>query len=62
MEAHPLNPYRTILVAPIAGAMGALIEGVDLARTLSNEARAEIHHAFLEQQMIAFLRQSLTPQ
>ena len=54
--------YQSIQVKPVAGAMGAEIEGVDLAGTLSDGVRAEIHRAFLEHQMIAFRGQTLLPQ
>ena len=53
--------YHTITVRPIAGAMGAEISGIDLAAPLGNEARSEVHRAFLEHQMIAFRGQSVTP-
>ena len=39
--------YRTITVAPIAGALGAEIGGVDLATDLADETVAEIRRAWL---------------
>lgn len=53
--------YRSIDVTPLAGAMGAEIAGVDLAKPLSNQQLADIHQAFLDYLMIYFRDQSLTP-
>ncbi len=53
-------PYETITVKPIAGAMGAEIEGIDLAK-LDDRSFAEIHRAFLENNAIFFRDQTLTP-
>jgi taurine dioxygenase len=54
--------YRTIEVKPMAGAMGAEIEGVDIgAGPLRNEQIAEVLEAFLAHQMIVLRRQRLTP-
>jgi len=47
--------YRTIEVAPIAGALGAEIHGVDLAAALSDATVAEIRRAWLEH-LVVFLR------
>jgi taurine dioxygenase len=52
--------YRTIEVTPIAGAMGATVSGVDLAGDLGNETFAEIHRAFLENQVLLFHDQRLS--
>jgi len=49
-------------VRPIAGALGAEIEGVDLARPTGAEAIAEIRRALLEHLVIFFRGQKLTPQ
>ena len=40
--------YRRIVVAPVAGALGAEIRGVDLASDLADETVAEIRRAWLE--------------
>ena len=53
--------YATIRVKPIAGACGAEISGVDLAKPLGNQTFAEIHRAFLEHSVIFFRDQQLTP-
>lgn len=52
--------YHTITVKPIGGTMGAEISGVDLAQDLGNEIFAEIHQAFLENQLLVFHDQDLT--
>jgi taurine dioxygenase len=51
--------YQTIQIERLAGAMGAEIKGVDLSGELGNQTRQEIHHAFLDHQMIYFRDQSL---
>jgi len=52
--------YKHVEVKPVAGALGAEIHGVDLAR-LDDEIFAEIHHAFLENLVIFFRDQTITP-
>ena len=62
MDKASRRQYRHIEVRPIAGALGAEIEGVDVMRPLEDEVVAEIRHAFLEH-LVVFLRsQTLTPQ
>ena len=53
-------PYRTIKVRRIAGALGAEVRGVDLARTLEEQTVAEIRRAFLDHLVIFFRDQELT--
>ena len=48
-------------VMPIAGAIGAEIRGVDLARPLDNMQWAAVHQAFLDHQVIFFRDQDLRP-
>jgi taurine dioxygenase len=48
-------------VRPIAGALGAEIEGVDLARPLDTAVAAAIRRALLEHLVIFFRGQQLTP-
>ena len=50
-------PYERITVKPVAGAMGAEIEGVDLSQ-LDDATFAEIHRAWLENNVIFFRGQS----
>jgi taurine dioxygenase len=56
-----MSGYRTIEVRPIAGALGAEIHGVDLARALPDETVAEIRRAFLDHLVIFFRGQALSP-
>jgi taurine dioxygenase len=53
--------YSRIAVRKFAGALGAEIEGVDLGGPLDNETFAEIHRAFLDNLVICFRDQHLTP-
>ena len=54
--------YRHIEVRPIAGALGAEIKGVDIARSLEPDVVSEILQAFLDHLVIFFRNQELTPQ
>jgi taurine dioxygenase len=53
--------YQLIDVRPIAGALGAEIHGVDLAR-LDDASFAEIHRAFLDHLVIFFRDQRINPE
>jgi taurine dioxygenase len=53
--------YRHFQLSPVAGALGAELEGVDLARPLSPEVVEEIRQALLEHLVIFFRRQQLGP-
>ena len=55
------NTYRNIGVAPIAGALGAEIAGVDLAADLADETVAEIRRAWLQHLVVFFRDQRLGP-
>src|SRR4051794_25916098 len=55
------TPYRQIEAKRIAGALGAEIEGVDLADDIDDATMAEIHAALLEHQVIFFRNQKLSP-
>jgi taurine dioxygenase len=50
-----------IAVHPIAGALGAEIAGIDLARPLDDAAVAAIRRAWLDHQVVFFRDQDLTP-
>ena len=54
------TPYRTIDVKPLSGALGAEIEGVDIASGPAEEQFAEIYRAFADFSVILFRNQSLT--
>ncbi|MCL2923503.1 MAG: TauD/TfdA family dioxygenase [Trichodesmium sp. MAG_R04] len=58
-SAHP--NYRYIKVHPIAGAIGAEIQGVNLAEPLKAEVVEEMCLAFLDHLVIFFTNQELTP-
>ena len=53
--------YRTIQVHPISGALGAEISGVDLVQKLDDEVIGEIRRALVENCVIFFRDQHLTP-
>lgn len=55
------DAYRAIEVAPLAGAIGAEITGVDLAAALSDETVAEIRQAWLDHLVVFFRDQVLPP-
>lgn len=61
MDAAPPRTHRRISVQPVAGALGAEIHGVDLARPLAPGAVAEIRRALLEHLVIFFRGQKLDP-
>ena len=61
MDKPARENYRHIEVQPIAGALGAEIHGVDVARPLDAEAVAEIRRAFLEHLVVFFRNQTLAP-
>ena len=54
--------FHHIQVHPIAGALGAEISGVDIARPLQPEVFSEIRQAFLDYLVIFFRNLELTPQ
>ena len=54
--------YQTIGVRRIAGALGAEIHGVDLAAPLEVATVAEIQRAFLDNLVVFFRAQDLTPE
>lgn len=51
--------YRHMDVRPVAGALGAEVFGVDLARPLATDVLAEIRHAWLEHLVLFFRDQHL---
>ena len=53
--------YREIEVAPVAGALGAEIGGVDISEPLADDTFEEIRRAFLEYRVIFFRGQTLPP-
>src|SRR5437667_211163 len=66
MGRDPEDSYNepamtSIAVHPVAGALGAEISGVDLARDLSDEIVTAIRRAWLEHLVIFFRDQDLSP-
>lgn len=53
--------YRRIEVRPYAPNLGAEVRGIDLADGLTEDQFAEVHHAFLENQVLFFKAQSPIP-
>ena len=62
MDNAARRSYRHIQVHRIAGALGAEISGVDIARDLEGEVVSEIRQAFLDHLVVFFRNQKLTPQ
>jgi taurine dioxygenase len=56
-----LSEYETIAVAPLDGALGAEISGVDLASDVPAETMAEIRRAWLAHLVVFFRDQDLDP-
>src|SRR5215475_13451808 len=56
-----MRNYRHIEVRPIAGALGAEILGVDMARDLEDDVVAETRQAFLDNLVIFLRDQKATP-
>jgi len=55
-----MTPYACIRVEPLAGALGAEISGIELAKPLEAGAIDEIRRAWLEHQVLFFRDQPLT--
>jgi len=54
--------YKQISIKPIAGALGAEINGVDLSRPVTNDLLSEIKSALWKYKVLFFRGQSLTPE
>src|SRR5262245_46455779 len=55
------SAYRHLQVSPVAGALGAEVQGVDLARPLAPEVVGEVRQALLAHLVLFFPRQRLGP-
>jgi taurine dioxygenase len=55
------SEYRHLEVSRIAGSLGAEIDGVDLSRELDDEVLGEIRRALLDNLVVFFRGQRLTP-
>ena len=61
--AHAANaPFEQITIRPVAGALGAEVEGVDLSADLDDRTFDEIHQVLLDHHVLFFHDQNLTPQ
>jgi len=56
-----MHEYTHLRALPIAGALGAEIEGVDLSRPISDAVFADIHQALMDHKVIFFRDQDLSP-
>jgi taurine dioxygenase len=54
--------YSYVRVNPISGALGAVVEGIDLGKPIAEPIFAEIYKAFLEFKVIFFRDQELSPE
>ena len=61
MNAPRNTQYRHLETHKIAGSLGAEVEGVDLSEDLSDEVLAEVRAALLDNLVISFRDQTLTP-
>lgn len=59
MESFQPNEYEKIRVKPLSGALGAVVESINLA-DLDEDTFAEIYHAYINYQVLLFRNQSLT--
>ena len=62
MNAPRNTRYRTIETRRIAGSLGAEVDGVDLSEDLSDDVLAEVRAALLDNCVIFFRNQKLTPE
>jgi taurine dioxygenase len=62
MTTETQAAYEHITVSPIAGALGAEIGNVDLSKPLDDAVIGEIRHAFLDNLVIFFRDQDITPE
>ena len=53
--------YKRISLQPISGSLGAIVEGINLAEPLDDEVYGEIKAALLENLVIFFRDQDITP-
>ncbi|HVC57073.1 MAG TPA: TauD/TfdA family dioxygenase [Stellaceae bacterium] len=54
--------YQSISAGRISGALGAIVDGVDLSRDLDNATASDLHQALLDHCVIFFRDQHLTPE
>ena len=61
MVAVKTKSYNKIIAKPFAPNLGAEIYEVDLSKPISDEQFEEIHHAFLQYQVLFFKNQKVIP-
>jgi taurine dioxygenase len=61
-NSRPRRHYETISVKPLTHTIGAEISGVDLSTDLSDQQFDEIRHAWLENLVVIFRDQQMTPE
>ncbi len=61
MNAPRNTQYRYLQAHKIAGSLGAEVEGVDLSQDLPDDVLAEVRAALLDNLVICFRNQHLTP-
>jgi taurine dioxygenase len=61
-HADTTSTYERITVSPVSPALGAEVEGVDLAEDLDEATIAEIRRALLDHHVLFFRDQDLTPE
>ena len=57
-----MSPYRHIDVSPLTPTIGALVEGVDLARPMDDAVFEEVHRAWMEHLVLFMREQRMTPE
>lgn len=57
-----MSQTQDVQIKPVSGALGVLIEGVDLGRDLDNQTADLIHRAMLDHCVIFFRNQKMTPE
>ncbi|UOZ08573.1 TauD/TfdA family dioxygenase [Amycolatopsis sp. WQ 127309] len=61
LRDNPGEPYELFRIRPLGRVIGAEIDGVDLARPVTPELRAELNRALLEWKVVFFRDQRITP-
>ena len=61
-NSRPRRRYETITVKPLTHTIGAEISGVDLSTELSEQQFDEIHQAWMENLVLIFRDQHMTPE
>ena len=57
-----MSPYRHIDVSPLTPTIGAVVEGVDLARPMDDAVFEEVHRAWMEHLVLFMREQRMTPE